>query len=333
MNASQVFKKRILFFVLLLTMLANSGCNGNTGNGTSNEANLLKTIEAINYQSTIQVMQLTLTAVSSAPIQSTPSPEQHSSTPTTELSSTLVGTQPAIPSWEERMKKANILLFEDMVGIPKVRRYVKETLDRMGLPYEDIDSSKGKLKERLIFGTRDGQPWDLIILAIENRDAGSVTGEFFSYLLSNIDRGSAVIIEAWHLDRIHNGQIKPILDRCGVDVKNYVGSSGSTNDLLLWPLVDHPILTEPNNYTKLTAPLLYWNPSDYGDLMNLTGQGDAQLIIGLDRADKDKYGVVAVCLDGQLILQTFSSHNYYIDHVTVLWENYIYYLLKRHFGQ
>jgi hypothetical protein len=243
---------------------------------------------------------------------------------------------PSVLTFEEWMKTAKILLYEDIVGIPKVERYVKGTLEimksRYGIDYDDVGNAKGWLKERLIFGAEGGVPWDLIIIAVEAR--GGVSGEFFEYLQDNLDQGSSVILEIWYLDQISEGKVEPILEKCGVNITNYVGSlSRQPIDLVLWPLTTHPILTEPNNYPKLTKVIYFWPPNDLGDYMELSGTGDAQLLYGRKAGETTRLGTLTVCLKGQLIIQTFSNHNYFGDAMNIAWENYIWNALKvRYYG-
>lgn len=309
----------IIVIVFIFTLI--SGCNYRI---VAIETPTAANVNLPNIQATETSIAATITSLSIAsveiPINNTPAPVE-SATPTLIPEQSIA---PSAPTFDEWVKSARILLFEDMVGRPKVRRYVKETLERMGLNFEDLGSAKGRLKERLILGGTGGQPWDLIILAIENRDAGSVTGEFFNYLRTNLDKGSSVILEAWHLDRIKYGEISPILDRCGIDIENYSRISGSSMEMVLWPLTTHSILTQPNNYPELRNPTGYWSPTDLGDLMYINGKGDAQLLVGININKPLEHGVVAVCLEGQLILQTFSSHNYFIEPMFEAWENYIY---------
>ena len=234
----------------------------------------------------------------------------------------------SVESFEVWMKSASILLYEDMVGDPRVLRFVKETLDLMDLNYEDVGNAQGWLKERLNIGAAGGRPWDLIILATEMR--AQISGEYYEYLENNMAQNTSVIIESWYLDAISEGKVRPILKECGVSVKQYSGSYGSLMDLMLWPIngVLHPVLTEPFNYVPLTKGSYFWPPKDLGSLMDLTGEGDAVLLVGRKIDVQDKNGAVAVCMGGQLTIQTFSSHNYPRETMHQIWQNYIYNALK-----
>jgi len=238
-------------------------------------------------------------------------------------------TEPLTDDIEEKLKSANILLYEDIVNNPNANRYIKGTLDMMGLTYTDVGSAKGRLKDALIIGTPNGEPWDIIIVGAESREG--IQGEFFEYINDSIQRGSSVILEAFHLDEIFRGKASIILNRCGVSVENYAGKSRSTTDIMLYPVNDlsHPILNIPNNDISLTEGFtFFWAYSDLGSTMDLTGEGDGQLLLARSPNDTTRNGVLAVCSDGKLILQTFSSHSFKEGTMAKLWQNYIYYALQ-----
>lgn len=237
--------------------------------------------------------------------------------------------EPPAGDFQARMKQANILLFEDIVNDPSEYRYVQRTLDAMGLNYKDDGSAKGWLKTDLLGNGPNGQPWDLVILAIEVR--GGVSGEYFEYLQDVLNKGSAVILEAWHLDAISEGTISPILADCGVQVYPYFPKTGTVNDVVIWPLsgVSHPILNEPNSGMSFTKARDKWLLTfDLGSLMALTGSGDAMLLLGTNATKEYQDGGLAVCKGGQLIIQTFSSHSFPYNVMYPLWENYIYNALR-----
>ena len=65
--------------------------------------------------------------------------------------------------------------------------------------------------------------------------------------------------------------------------------------------------------------------------MKLGVGGDATLLAGLYHDRKGDYGVIAECLDGKAIFQTFSTHDYRYDQTTALWVNYMTYTLTNHY--
>lgn len=224
---------------------------------------------------------------------------------------------------EAFMKSANILLYEDMVNDPKVYRFVKKTLDGMGLAYKDDGSAKGWLKNDLLSGARGGVPWDLVIIAVEYR--AGISGEYFDYLMDVLNQGTSVIVEAYHLDQISQGTVSTILTKCGIQVYPYFGKTRTLVDLLIWPIsgVEHPILNQPNSGLNFTKAVAYWPYNDLGDLVALTGQGDAQILMGTKANERARDGVLTTCMNGQFTLMSFSSHSYSYQTVSPLWENMI----------
>lgn len=241
----------------------------------------------------------------------------------------------ASPDMESLMKSANILLYEDMISRLDTTRYVKDTLNKMGLAYEDVGSAKGWLKDRLVEGAPGGKPWDLVILAAEAKS--DVSGEFFEYVSNALDQGSSVIMEVWYLDKTFNGTAAPLLKRCGVEF----GSNWEKippSRAVMFPLDSgHPLLNQPNSglaFTKSTS--YWWDPTgkiiyDVGDLMKSTLSGDARLLLGTMPNEKTTHGSLTVCIGGRLILQTFSSHLFTYEAMKPVWENYIYNALKARF--
>jgi hypothetical protein len=249
------------------------------------------------------------------PVEGTATPEPTSS-------------RPAVDADERMLKSARILLFEDMSASRHIR-YVKEALDRAGYFYLDVGSAKGWFKTQLLSPVE----WDLVIAAAEaRRDFG---GEFFEYINAQVARGAGAVIEYYDIDSAPNGKIKPLLDRCGVEFQ----SDWFEPDLrvFFWLDPENPVFNQPNEIpnTLRNAERLWFG--DLGDLMQIKrsgGQaaGDAVLLAGTNATWKDDHGVLASCVGGRVILQTFSSHEYAMNDMVALWQNYIYQTLKNHFA-
>jgi len=343
------------FFLMIVFLLSISACNFIAPDEEeTDETALNETLVALSVEqtlaaqnddqanATIAAQQATIQAQSAqATAQAQQPPPAQPTIPAPQVTQEVViPTQPAPPpappagNFNEQMKSAQILLFEDVVSDPSKSRYVKQTLDSMGLRYKDDGNAIGWLKNDLLSGSPTGQPWDLVILAIEER--GNVSGEYFEYLQDVLNNGSAVILEAWHLDAISQGKVSPILIKCGVQVYPYYPKSMDLTDVVLYPYSaasSHPIMNDPNRGLSFTKSLTTWLFSgDLGSLMALTGKGDAVFLLGRSPKNEAKDAALATCMGGQLILQTFSSHSYSYNTLYPMWENYITNALRWRFG-
>lgn len=268
-------------------------------------------------QQALEAQQIPATAFvqpTTLPLSDTPTAALPSITPTSmEISPTLA------PDFEEQMKSARILLYEDT---PFAGLWVKDTLDGMGLKYTFVGDALGNFMENL----NSGIQWDLIIVGAEAHD--EVSGDFFDILTERVVQDdTALIVEMWYLDLIAGGRVKPLLTKCGVDLqKNYDAASS-----IYWLESNNPFFTEPN----MAVPLIHYDPYwEYqaGDYLRLVPGSEATLLAGMYQNRDNDYGVIASCFDGRVILQTFCNHDYHHADIQLLWENYIYNTLKNHFA-
>jgi len=233
------------------------------------------------------------------------------------------------------MESARILLYEDMIEYRDTNRYVKDTLDYMDLPYLDLGNAIGDLKTQLTNQVSGGEEWDLVIIATEAKP--EIQGGFFTDLSKILNQGTSVILEAWYLDQVARGTAGSLLAQCGVafelDWENI-----SPHGTILFPLNPlHPILNQPNSNLSFTKSTGYWwdldGPTiyDVGDLMKIVPSSYAKLILGISPQDPNIHGTLTVCVNDQLILQTFSSHVLDFKVMRQLWENYIFNALKVRF--
>ncbi len=278
--------------------------------------------------------QLTTTAQAQEPAAPQPIMVETPLQPTLPPSEPPTPPPPSAADLNAWMSGAAILVYEDMVTDPTESLYVKDTLKSMGLKNVKWDgNAMGWFKSDLL-SSPNGKPWDLVIIAAESRD--EVSGEYFDYLTDVLNQGTSVIMESWYLDDVSEGKISPILSKCGVTVYPYVPGSGSVNDVVMYPLPGgsaHPVLNEPNRGLSFTQARDTWLWSyDLGSQMALTGQGDAQLLIGTDPQQEGQDATLAVCRNGQLTLQTFSSHSFPYTVMYPLWENMIYNALRVRFS-
>jgi hypothetical protein len=234
-----------------------------------------------------------------------------------------------------RMKTANILLYEDMTTRLDTIRYIKPVLDKMGLKYKDDGAAGGWLRDDIAKGPGNGKPWDLVIIAAEDKVGPS--GEFFRYVLTSLEKGSSVIMEAWFLDQSFSGLAMGLMERCGIIYDGNWVKIAPARTVLFALDPTHPILNEPNSGMSFSKSTDYWwDPNgrttyDVGDLVRLSPGSHAKLLLGTSPEAKDSHGTLTDCMDGRLILQTFSDHQFSIDTMSQLWENYIYNALKARF--
>ncbi len=106
----------------------------------------------------------------------------------------------------------------------------------------------------------------------------------------------------------------------------------------MFPLAEnHPVLQEPNadlsfsNVTNLWTTDVRRQYYDLGDLLKLTPGGNATFLLGTTASETTAHGTLTSCMDGMLLLQTFSSHQLTFNSMKLVWENYIYNQLKQRF--
>lgn len=256
----------------------------------------------------------------------------------TALAATYIPKPSVTVDMEARMDSAKILLFEDMANRLNTNRYIKDTLDQMGMPYVDVGSAKGWLETEIASGGPDGKGWDLVIIAAEDK-SGGIGGEFFDYVLDALNEGASVIFEVFYINKIYGGAAFDLLARCGIEYQGDMIKIPPTR-MVMFPLDStHPILQEPNAGLTFTDTKGYWwddkegpeESYDTGDLVKKAMGGDANLLIGTVADEKKSHGTVTVCMDDRLILQTFSTHNLTFNAMQPLLENYIHYGLKTRF--
>jgi hypothetical protein len=166
--------------------------------------------------------------------------------------------------------------------------------------------------------------WDLIIIGAESKT--KVQGEFWDVIMTHVYKKTAIIAEVWYLDLLGGGKIKTFTNECGVAY----ASNYDLAESIYWWDPESPVFTTPNNAMPLIHYSRYWN-NQCGDKMRTTGSGDAQLLAGWRAKPDSRSGLIAACMGGRTIIQTFSNHDYHEDQIKDLWENYITYTLTNHF--
>ncbi len=276
----------------------------------------------LELEATAMVFQMTQSAMNNQPapfVAPTQAPQQ---APGAAPSTAAPAMMEDFDTW---MKSASILLFEDMAGSIDRRRYIDQALNGMGLRYTDVADALGNYKNEIISGGPGGQGWDLIISGKELRN--EVQGEFYEYLNTAINNGSAVIIEEWNMGGIGGGKLSRVTEKCGVRFDK-VWQAKKTEDQLIFPIDGtHPVHHEPNDGVSLTNPTGYWGEYP-GSRMKLIPGSTAIPLWGLYPNTHNSALTAVSCVNGRVIIQTYSSHSYGEDRVIRMWQNYIYNTLK-----
>ncbi len=229
---------------------------------------------------------------------------------------------------ERLLKSARILLFEDM-SASRYIRIVKEALDDGGYFYQDVGSAKGWFRTQLLSDV----DWDLVIAAGEaEREFG---GEFYEYIDQRVTDGAAAIIETWDLDQAPEGKAYGLLKRCGLKVEADWFEPEQKALFILQP--ENPIFLRPNAFTSMVHNAQSIWTGDLGDMLKVDPAGGMNgsqptILAGTSPALKNSHGLLASCLGGRVILQTFRTHDYQHDDMLDLWQNYIYQALKSYYA-
>ncbi len=320
-----VITSLMLACTLPLNLGASSGGNDNglqeTEQALSVRATVLAaqqaTIEAREKEQAVIVQEPTVTNTPVPPPTDTPIPlptETQAPQPTaTDL--------PATPTAdiEAKLKNAKILVYEDTQPIGF---WIRQALDSAGYKYTHVGDAVGDFLENL----NSGINWDLIIVGAESKSG--VRGEFWDAISDQINRGAALVVEIWYLDLTVNGRVQPLLTRCGIGYQKDLPLA----DSIYWLEPTHPVFNQPNTVMPLLHYARYWG-NQAGDLIKLLPGSDAVLIAGTQSKRYNDYGQIAVCMDGTVIFQTFSNHDYARSDILQLWQNYVDYTLRNHFAK
>jgi hypothetical protein len=260
-----------------------------------------------------------------APVPTATNPPTVAPSPTVEVADTptivpsVAPTTPVVDV-ESLIPKAHILVYEDTGGDPGL--LVEPMMKKIG--YADnaqfVHDRVGDFKAAL---TKPNTKWDLVIIAAESHSG--VSGELWTFVKSQLDADTGVIIETWSIHRQASGQVKTILEGCGVQLQKTLNLAVP----IKWYVSDSPLFTTPNQVPELATLNRHWE-TESTDLMKLTPGSTATLLAGINSNSQDS-SVVTSCYDGRMILQTFSNHDYPAEQINALWQNYIYNTLKNHF--
>lgn len=349
--------KDFLFLGIALAVMLSCNLPSSTPTSAPNIGATQAFMELQATQLAVQSQQSTLNAAMNAPTATqvppsqTPIPTQTSQPTSTETpapTSTIAPTQTpqpaatdtAVPtptptqgiSMEEKIKKSNVLVFEDIWGYYPLAgdKRVNSAVNMMnfsGGRVINVGDALGDFKAHLNSST----PWDLIVVSAESRSG--VKGEFWDYVQEQMHKKVAIIAEIWYLDDINQGRISPILSECGVSLHKDWGRGPNYDQLdysILLLDTAHPVFNIPNKGISLVTPNIFWE-KDAGDLYKLGAGGDATLLAGVYTSHKSDYGVLASCMQGRFMLMGFSTHDYRRDQTVPLWVNMMTYVLTNHY--
>lgn len=318
------------FKAILMLVIAALACNISTAPSGDVPAEETRVAVAV-LQTSLAIQQATLNAPTLPPPAATYTPyPTYTAQPQAATEEVRTEESGAVVDTKALIKASNILIYEDVAGDPDLVPIVANTVNAMhfsGGKIINTGDALGKFREHANSATE----WDLIIVAAESRS--SFSGELFEVMYDHIDNGGAVIIEIWYLDQVVNGKISPILNDCGVTLFRDWERNWNYDPFdysIYWLDPHHPLLSTPNTAQAPSYPYPEWF-GDAGDLLELSSSGDAVLVGGTHSSRKSDHGVLASCMDGRMVIQTFSTHDYKMDIMQALWENYITYTLIKHY--
>jgi hypothetical protein len=269
---------------------------------------------ALEVQATSLSSQLTQQANQPAP----PTDEPPTAIPPTAILPTTPPDAPT-PDFDARLKTARILVYEDTPGLGL---WISDALDGLGLKYTHVGDAIGHLMENLNSSIK----WDLIIIGAEAKT--KVQGEFWDVIGEKVAREkTALIAEVWYLDLLGGGRIKTLMANCGIEYQR----DWPLAESIYWLDSSHPLFGDPNETSALINYSRYWQ-AQAGDLIRLAPGSKATLLAGTFQKRKSDYGVLATCMEGRMVFQTFSNHDFHQDAIIRLWQNYITYTLKNRFS-
>ena len=310
--------RRTVLLLEVATLVIVLACSISTAPATSAPPAFDSTKAVLELQGTAMSLQLTQAAMNAQPAATQPPPVVVVQ-PTEPPPPTVAQPTPT-QDLHARMKTAKILMYEDSMGAYLVP-WVKPTIDMMDFDSITYSADVGDLMNYLNSGTK----WDLIIIASESRSA--VQGEFWDVIVPKVTNDkTALIVEMWYLSDTAVGRINSLMTKCGIRFQKVRSEVESIYTIK----PNHPIFTTPNSNFSLTNYWGYWKDKG-GDYVSVTG-GDAVIVAGGFPKRSSDYGLITSCIEGRVIIQTFSDHDYKREDIQALWENYITYVLTSHFA-
>ena len=250
---------------------------------------------------------------------------QPAATNTTQASQGLTADQ-----IKAKIDSSNILAYEDMVGDPSFVPVVTRALKGIGGNHVNVADAMGTFMDKLNSSTK----WDLIIMAAEARN--NISGDYWTAIQDQVDNHhAALVVEIWYLDQINGGKIAPLLYECGIDVQQSWTRKNIFNPVdfdMYWNVPDSPVFNTPNTVERFRSSNStdVWY-GDVGDFMQLNDGSHATILASHVSGDTTGHGLISSCMNGTVLFQTFSTHDYPTNNMVMLWQNYITYTLTNHF--
>lgn len=333
-------RRSYLLVLVIISILLTCSCEMIGGNNL----NIQSTEIALQIQSTQLALQMTQIALQSAGQQQPSVPEQlptYTPYPTytvqapPEIPAQLPTAEPtAVPtevptatleatlSFEEWKDDAKILLYDSMYQYSDSGNMIYRAIDGLGLSRNVINTkdAMGNFLKELNSGTQ----WDLIIVGGEAHEA--ISGDFFTALQEQVERGTSMIIEIWYLSDIYFGKVQPLMQYCGIEFQSDWQRpwNDNLNKYLIYLLdTSHPLFSTPNTISMLIPTTAFWWSGDVGDRVRLVPGSEAKILAGSQQKEYTSYGLISECLDGRMIWQTFDTHDYKYNDMINIWQNYV----------
>jgi len=359
-------KERASLFIIIFVLIALA-CNSPTAIGTDPSAD--QTRVALGIQATLLAVELTEAASGGVPAEApadqpaapadqpaapadqpaAPAEPQALPTYTPYPTYTVAPPQPDTPPEQPanpppqpsqdmgaRIQGARILMYDNSYGSVDINgklmtSYIDDALNGMGLGSNvtNVRDAMGNFLTEL----NSGAQWDLIIVGAESRS--NIRGEFWDVLGDHMRNDVAVVSELWYLDQIANGRIAPVLSMCGIGFTSdwQRAANANLNNYLIYILEQQsPLFSNPNNVGMLIPTSNFAWIGDVGDRVKITDSSRATLMAGVVPSEHQTGGLIAECMEGRVIFQTFDTHDYKYNDMIPLWQNYVTYTLTNHFN-
>ena len=237
---------------------------------------------------------------------------------------------------EDRIRGADVLIYENPDKDLRLMMRVKRALKFAKINGGDVKWVGANLP--LFTEELNKHHWDLVIMAVESRwtvELGD-TG-LLEQIYNHLEDGGALIVETWNLDEDESALGGLMLDVCDARLEKDWWRDKHADDYKRSDYMisenedaDTDIFSSPRKINMPLDPIIFWD-GDAGDFIRLQSGSEAEILGEIPSSAGHHYGLLTSCLDGRMLLQTFSSHDYSLYESTNLWQNMMYYTLENHF--